>query len=315
MFRLILTVFYLFYSAYILAQELPFGLVLHGGAGYMQLKSNPEKSKIYLSSLQVALDSGYAMLQNGYFAEEVVAAVIVILENDPLFNAGRGAVLTRDGIAELDASIMTGQDMNAGAVCGLTNIKNPILAALSVKNKSEHVMLSGKGAEQFALSQGLDTVPNSYFITEEIRRKWMEASERDKFGTVGCVALDKKGNLAAGTSTGGMMLKKFGRIGDAPIIGAGTFAKNNLIAVSCTGHGEFFIRTSAAHQVAARMEYGRQKPSQAIRETLNQIKLLGGSGGIIAIDSKGKIYTDYTTEGMFRAGRNSRGDSFVKIYE
>lgn len=315
MIRLMWVFFYLLYSVNVLSQQHSYGLLLHGGAGNMRLKNQPEKALIYTKSLQAALDSGYRMLQMGYSAEEVVVAVIVFLENDSLFNAGRGAVLTHGGKAELDASIMTGHDQNAGAVCGITQIKNPILAAQSVKNHSEHVMLSGRGAEQFAITQGLDTVPNSYFITEEVRRKWSEALQNEKFGTVGCVALDQMGNLAAGTSTGGMMMKKFGRIGDAPVIGAGTFAKNGLIAVSCTGHGEYFIRASAAYQVAARMEYGKQKPAKAMRETLKTIKLLGGTGGVIAIDSKGNMYAEYTTEGMFRAGRNSRGDSFVKIYE
>ncbi|MFN3952289.1 MAG: isoaspartyl peptidase/L-asparaginase family protein [Thermaurantimonas sp.] len=315
MVRFVLLIFCLLYSLNLFSQEYTYGLVLHGGAGNMRLKNQPEKARMYINSLQAALDSGYRMLQMGFSSEEVVVAVVTLLENDSLFNAGRGAVLTHQGIAELDASLMTGHDQNAGAVCGVKQIKNPILAAQYVKNHSEHVMLSGRGAEQFAIVQGLDTVPNSYFITEEVRRKWIEASQSEKFGTVGCVALDRKGNLAAGTSTGGMMMKKFGRIGDAPIIGAGTFAKNGLIAVSCTGHGEYFIRTSAAYQIAARIEYGKQKPTKAIRETLKTIKELGGTGGVIAIDSKGNIYHEYTTEGMFRAGRNSRGDSFVKIYE
>lgn len=303
------------YANVLCAQSSHFGLVLHGGAGYLNMKNNSEKMNVYKASLQAALDSGYRKLENGATAEEVVVAVIMILENDSLFNAGRGAVLTADGVAELDASIMTGHDQQAGAVSGLRHIKNPILAAQLVKEKSAHVMLSGYGAEQFALANGLDSVPNHYFITHSVHNRWLESSKIDKFGTVGCVVIDRFGNMAAGTSTGGMMMKKFGRIGDAPIIGAGTYAKNNLIAVSCTGHGEYFIKTSAAYQVAARIKWGRQKPKRAISETLKEIKTLGGSGGIIAIDHSAKLYTDYNTEGMFRAGRNSRGESFVKIYE
>ncbi|GCD77584.1 MAG: isoaspartyl peptidase/L-asparaginase family protein [Thermaurantimonas sp.] len=292
-----------------------FGLVLHGGAGYMALRNNPEKVNVYLAALNAALDSGYSMLQRGESAEQVVIHVVMMLENNTLFNAGRGAVLTEEGIAELDASIMTGYDQKAGAVSGLRHVKNPILAAQAVKDKTQHVMLSGAGAEKFIFSIGLDSVPNSYFITDDMRARWEEALKNQKYGTVGCVALDKDGNLAAGTSTGGMLMKKFGRIGDAPIIGAGTYAKNGLIAVSCTGHGEYFIRTSAAYQVAARMRFGRQKASKAIRSTLEEIKNLGGSGGMIAIDDKGNLYHDYNTEGMFRAGRNSKGNRFAKIYE
>lgn len=299
----------------VVGQTSPYGLVLHGGAGSLNLRNNPEKSRIYLSSLQTALDSGYSMLEKGFSAEDVVVAVIILLENDSLFNAGRGSVLTVDGIAELDASLMTGHDLNAGAISGLRHVKNPILAAQAVKNKSEHVMLSCRGAEQFAFAQGLDSVDNNYFVTEEMRKKWHNTPSLHKYGTVGCVVLDQNGNLAAGTSTGGMMMKRFGRIGDAPIIGAGTYARNQLIAVSCTGHGEYFIRSSAAYQVAARMAFGRQKAPRAIAETLKEIKSLGGTGGMIAIDSKGRMYSDYTTEGMFRAGRNSSGQSFVKIYE
>lgn len=296
-------------------QHVPYGLVLHGGAGYMALRNNPEKAKVYLEGLHAALDSGFAMLQRGESAEQVVIHVVMLLENNPLFNAGRGSVLTEEGTAELDASIMTGHDQKAGAVCGLRHIKNPVLAAQAVKDKSQHVMLSGAGAEKFLFSVGFDSVPNSYFITDDMRLKWQEALKNQKYGTVGCVALDTKGNLAAATSTGGMLMKKYGRIGDAPIIGAGTYAKNDLIAVSCTGHGEFFIRTSAAYQVAARMQFARQKAAKAIRNTLNDIKKLGGSGGMIAIDKKGNLYYDYNTEGMYRAGRNSKGDFFVKIYE
>lgn len=299
----------------VFGQNKTYGLVIHGGAGDFNLRKNSESSEIYKSSLRQALDSGYNMLMNGYKAEDVVVAVISLLENDTLFNAGRGAVLTSDGIVELDASIMTGHDLGAGAVCGVRHIKNPIKAAQLVKNKSQHVMLTGEGAERFAFSYELDSVANDFFITERNKKRWLDRKDSEKFGTVGCVALDQFGNLAAGTSTGGMMFKKFGRVGDAPIIGAGTYAKNGNIAVSCTGHGEFFIRQVAAFQVAARIEYKRQSPSKAIQQTLQTIQKLGGTGGIIAIDQKGRLYTDFTTEGMFRAGRNSRGDYFVKIHK
>ncbi|KFD40121.1 isoaspartyl peptidase/L-asparaginase family protein [Schleiferia thermophila] len=299
----------------ILAQNKPFGLVIHGGAGDFNLRKNPELAEVYRASLRHALDSGYRMLTNGHKAEDVVVAVIEILENDTLFNAGKGAVLTKEGHAELDASIMTGHDLAAGAVCGVRYIKNPIKAAQLVKNRSSHVLLSGPGAERFAFSNGLDSVANDFFITEKNKKRWLELKESEKFGTVGCVVLDQWGNLAAGTSTGGMMFKKFGRVGDAPIIGAGTYAQNEVIAISCTGHGEFFIRQVAAYQVAARIMYKKQAPAKAIQQTLATIKKLGGTGGMIAIDPKGRLYSDFTTNGMFRAGKNSLGNYFVKIHE
>jgi beta-aspartyl-peptidase (threonine type) len=307
-----------------------YAIALHGGAGTI-LKENmtPEKEKMYLSALDSALTTGEKMLQNGADALDVVEAVIVMLEDNPLFNAGKGAVFNHEGRNELDASIMDGKTRMAGAVGSVSILKNPIRAARAVMEKSEHVMLIGKGAEKFALENGLDTVPADYFFTQERwdalqkilnaeKEKatgWKEVEHKDsKFGTVGCAVLDKNGNLAAGTSTGGMTNKRWNRLGDAPIIGAGTYADNNTCAVSSTGHGEYFIRYTVARDIAARMEYLGESLEKAADFVVNQkLKTNGGEGGVIAVDKNGNVALPHNTPGMYRAYAKP-GDRSVKIY-
>jgi beta-aspartyl-peptidase (threonine type) len=252
------------------------------------------------------------------------------MEDSPLFNSGKGAVLNADGIAELDASIMDGKTRNAGAISGVQHIKNPINLAFKVMEESDHVMLSAAGAEDFAKLNGLEFVENSYFITDN-RKKALEASKakeqgvsngnkfflsNEKFGTVGCAALDQDGNLAAGTSTGGMTNKKYGRIGDSPIIGAGTYANNKTCAISATGHGEYFIRGVVAYDISALMEYQGISLEQAAKRVI-QKKLtdMGGTGGIIGIDNKGKMVMEFNTPGMFRASKTMKGETIIKMYE
>lgn len=308
-----------------------YAIAIHGGAGTI-LKKNmtAEKEAAYRAAMKNALFIGENMLKNGEEGLNVIQAVIMSLENDSLFNAGKGAVLTHEGKNELDASIMEGKMMKAGAVGGITNIKNPILAARAVMEKSNHVMMVGKGAELFAEQQGIETIERTYFSTER-RRKSLEkaklkesgtgylpelpSEENDyKFGTVGCAVLDKNGNLAAGTSTGGMTNKRWNRIGDSPIIGAGTYADNNTCAVSATGHGEFFIRFSVTHDISARMEYLGESLNTAADFVINK-KLVekGGSGGIIAVDKYGNIAMPHNTPGMYRAWA-SPGGRGVRIY-
>lgn len=296
------------------AQEY-YGLALHGGAGSIYPERyTKEQIKSYEQSLKRALNHGYSLLEQGKSAEEVVVAVIEILELDSLFNAGRGAVLNSKGEAELDASIMRGSDKNAGAVSGLKKMKSPIKAAQTVMNKSPHVMLYGEGAEEFLKTEGLDTVANGFFITQKMKASWEADKKPSKMGTVGCVVMDKKGNLAAGTSTGGMMMKRNNRIGDSPILGAGTWADNASIAVSCTGHGEFFIRTAAAYQAAARVQFAQQDLREALDGVLAEIKELGGIGGMIAIDNQANIQMRFNTQGMFRACRNNSGTNEVLLF-
>jgi beta-aspartyl-peptidase (threonine type) len=271
-------------------------------------------------SLQTALDSGYALLDRGGSAQDAVRAAIVILENAPHFNAGKGAVMNAKGNHELDASIMIGADKNAGAVAGATTIKNPILGAIAVMEKTPHVLLAGDGADLLATEVGLEQVENSYFTTKRIKSKWEKSqsnasnSEFSKFGTVGAVAIDRKGNIAAGTSTGGMMNKQYNRIGDSPIIGAGTYADNATCGVSCTGHGEYFIRVGVAKEISAQMEFGGKTLKEAVRFTLHdRLSSMNGSGGLIAIDKDGNIVMDFNTEGMYR-GFKKGGESQVSIY-
>ena len=247
-------------------------------------------------------------------APDAVEQTILVLENSPLFNAGKGAVFTHDMKNELDASIMDGSNLNAGAVAGVTIIKNPIKAARAVMEESEHVLLAGKGAESFAIAQNLDTVNPSYFYTEKSANSLKRRIENEKHGTVGCVALDINGNLAAGTSTGGMTNKKWGRIGDSPIIGAGTYANNKTCAVSCTGWGEFYIRGVVAHDISAMMEYGGLSLKKAAQKVVHEkLTQLGGTGGIIAIDQKGNIVMEFNTKGMYRGKYDDRGIE-IKIY-
>ncbi|MBE7175528.1 MAG: isoaspartyl peptidase/L-asparaginase [Mucilaginibacter polytrichastri] len=313
-----------------------YALVIHGGAGTILKKDMSDaKEKAYRQKLEEALQAGYTQWKAGKAAVDIVQASIIILEDSPLFNAGKGAVFTHDGKNELDAAIMNGADLSAGAVAGLTVVKNPILAARAVMERSEHVMMTGHGAEQFAREAGLEIVPPSYFRTEERWNALQKALKADnlkratskdkkgavftaknhdnKFGTVGCVALDRSGKLAAGTSTGGMTDKKYGRVGDVPIIGAGTYA-DSLVAVSCTGWGEYFIRATVAHNIAARMAYKKEGLKQAAAAMIGQVGEMGGDGGLIAIDKSGNMTMPFNTEGMYRAAITTDGKAEILIY-
>jgi beta-aspartyl-peptidase (threonine type) len=307
------------------------GLVIHGGAGTI-LKKNmtPEKEAAYKAALEEAAKKGYEILNNGGSSLDAVEQTIHILENSPLFNAGKGAVFANNGKNELDASIMEGKTLNAGAVAGVTNLKNPISAARKVMENSDHVLLARQGAEEFAIAQGLEVVDTSYYFTEPRYKSLLRAKEGDKdkaayidpyikdykYGTVGCVALDKDGNLAAGTSTGGMTNKKWNRIGDSPIIGAGTYANNKTCAVSGTGHGEYFIRAAVAHDISALMEYKSMSLQDAAKEVVqNKLKTMGGDGGIIAIDAQGNLVAEFNTPGMYRATVDENGTVTVGIYK
>ncbi len=297
------------------AVEIQPSMVIHGGAGNSAPDSLPDSLQVaYKSALFEALEYGKTLLLKGDSAHHVVMSVIVLLENNPLFNAGKGAVLTNKGVASLDASIMTGWDNNAGAVAGVEQVKNPILAAYKVLLKSPHVMLAGKGADEFAKQQGLEMVQNTYFITQKSKLRLKQALENDKSGTVGCVVRDKYGNLAAGTSTGGMNNKKFGRVGDSPVIGAGTWADNDVCAVSCTGWGEYFIRTVAAHEVSSIMKYQKLSLRKAAHEVIyNQIEPMGGHGALIAIDNEGNIVVEGNTATVFNAWFNKNGEQKVAL--
>ncbi len=302
-----------------------FGLALHGGAGSLpQSDMSVEREQRYRAGLATALAAGYAVLESGGTSMDAVTRAVVLLENDPSFNAGHGAVFTLDGNNELDASIMDGGSLQAGAVCGVTHIRNPIELARAVMEHSPYVLLSGAGAEEFALTRGFEFVPRSYFFTaarwkqlERIRGGDTELSALtiSHVGTVGAVALDVRGNVAAATSTGGMTGKRFNRIGDSPIIGAGTYADNRSCAVSATGHGEVFIRAAVAHDVGARMRYGGRTLAQAVGEVVfEELPSLHGEGGVIAIDSQGEIAMEFNSEGMFRASRKAGGEAQIHIY-
>lgn len=314
-----------------------FGIVIHGGAGTI-LKENmtPELEKAYKEILEKAIKIGYKILKDGGTSLDAVEKTINILEDSPLFNAGKGAVFTNERKNELDASIMDGKTLNAGAVAGVTTVKNPINLARAVMEKSNHVMFAREGAEAFAKEQGIALVSPDYFYTENRMNALKKAQEREKieldhdtntvfnnpttadykFGTVGCVALDKDGNLASGTSTGGMTNKRWGRVGDSPIIGAGTYANNKTCAVSSTGWGEYFIRGVVAYDIAAMMEYGNKSLQEAAQEVIqNKLPALGGDGGIVAIDAKGNVAMEFNTAGMYRAHINKEGQLTVKIYK
>ncbi len=298
-------------------QAYEYALVLHGGAGSMNFKNLPEPSQAtYKASLDSALQVGLVLLDEGGAAVDAVEAVIRYLEDNPLYNAGRGAVFTSEGVNELDASIMTGSDLNAGAVAGVKDVRHPISAARMVMEKSVHVMLSGVGASEFAKEQGLEIVDPSFFYTENRYKSLQRVKDEEKHGTVGCVALDRQGNLCAGTSTGGMTNKKYGRIGDSPIIGAGPYANNATCGVSATGHGEFFIRWAVAHDISALMEYKGYDVETAAREVVEQ-KLVkaGGNGGVICLDRYGRVAMITNTSGMFRAYGNSAGEHIVAIFK
>lgn len=298
-------------------------IVIHGGAGVMSKERMSEEQRIeYKAKLNEALLLGEEMLKNGAAATDVVVKVINVLEDSPLFNAGKGAVFTHDGFNELDASIMEGKTLNAGAVAGVRDIKNPISAARAVMDKSEHVMLSGIGASEFAKQQGLEIVPNKYFYTEsrykslqQLLKQEREREKKDNMGTVGCVVLDTEGNLCAGTSTGGMTNKKYGRIGDAPIIGAGTYANNKTCAVSCTGHGEYYIRLGFARDISAMMEYKGLSVDEACREEINKLTSMDGTGGVIAVDAEGNIALEFNTSGMFRGYITASGEKDIAIFK
>jgi L-asparaginase / beta-aspartyl-peptidase len=293
-----------------------YAIVIHGGAGYATPeKLGDEGERSYLMAMDSALQIGLRILESGGESVDAVEQVIIYLEDNPLFNAGRGAALTSEGIAELDASIMRGADLNAGAVTGLTDIRHPIAAARRVMDSSVHVMFSGQGAAIFARSQGLETVPQEYFITEKSKQSLERALKEDKFGTVGCVALDQSGNLCAGTSTGGITNKKHGRVGDVPVIGAGTYAKNGFAGISCTGQGEFYIRLAVAKEVIALMEYKDYSAEEAAREVIfNQLEPMGAKGGIIVLDHEGRAAMEFNTSAMFRAYGNSTGTRVVRIF-
>ena len=315
----------------------PFSIIIHGGAGTI-LKENmsPEKEAAYKTKLEEAIRVGYNILKNGGSSLDAVQKTINIMEDSPLFNAGKGAVFTNAGTNEHDASIMDGKTLNAGASAGTTIVKNPINLARAVMSNSPHVMLSGNGANTFAKEQGLQIVEPSYFYTEKRHKSLERIKETEKleldhddkiafydediknskFGTVGCAALDKNGNLAAGTSTGGMTNKRWGRIGDSPIIGAGTYANNNTCAVSSTGWGEYFIRAMVAHDISALMAYKNISLQEAAKEVIqNKLSNLGGTGGIVAIDKNGNMVAEFNTAGMYRATMNDNGELTIGIYK
>lgn len=300
-----------------------YAIVIHGGAGVMsEDKMTGEKQLEYKANLSEALELGEKLLKEGTEATEVVVRVINVMEDSPLFNAGKGAVYTNDEKVELDASIMEGKTLNAGAVAGVRDIKNPINAAREVMLNSEHVFLSGKGASEFAKKQGLEIVPNKYFYTKqrhdslkELKKKERVRTKKDNIGTVGCAVLDSYGNLCAGTSTGGMNNKRYGRIGDAPVIGAGTYANNKTCAVSCTGHGEYYIRLGFARDISALVEYKNMTVEQACGEEIRKLTELGGTGGVIAIDTNGNIAMEFNTGGMFRGYVKSTGEKYIAIFK
>ena len=298
--------------------EQPYGLVIHGGAGTITRENmSTEKEAEYISKLTAALKTGYAILENGGSGLDAVEATIKVMEDSPLFNAGKGAVFTGAGTNELDASIMDGATLQGGAVAGVKTVKNPISAARKVMEKTWHVLLAGEGADASAKEQELDIVDNSYFHTEHRFKSLIKAKEKEmeKHGTVGCVALDKKGNLAAGTSTGGLTNKRWGRVGDSPIIGAGTYASNETCAVSATGQGEYFIRGSVAFDIAAQMDYEKKSVQTAAQAVIDKLTERGGTGGVIVMDSKGNIAMPFNTEGMYRGFYLNDGELTVKIYK
>jgi beta-aspartyl-peptidase (threonine type) len=302
-----------------------FGMAIHGGAGTLpRANMSADAERRYRAGLKEAIDAGFAVLEAGGTSMDAVARAVVLLEDNPLFNAGKGAVFTLDGRNELDASIMDGSTLKAGAVCGVTRIRNPIELARAVMEKSEQVMLAGTGAEEFAAAAGFSFVPQSYFYTPE---RWaqlerirsgdagLSALTISHIGTVGAVAVDARGRLAAATSTGGMTGKRYQRIGDSPIIGAGTYADDRSCAVSATGHGEVFIRTVVAHDICSRMRFGGRSIGEAVREVvLGELPALGGEGGVIAIDAHGEIAIEFNSEGMFRASRREGEEVQIGIY-
>src|SRR6056300_491040 len=315
--------------------EPTFGIVIHGGAGTILRKNmTPEKEQEYRAVLAEAIQVGHRILKAGGSSQEAVEKTIHVMEDSPLFNAGKGAVLNAEGSIELDASFMRGDNLDAGAISGVRTVKHPISAAIQVMEASPHVMLSGGGADTFAAAQGLEIVAPEYFFTERrinALKRVQEAAaaketswtpeernflEHQRYGTVGCVALDLSGNLAAGTSTGGMTNKKWNRIGDAPIIGAGTYANNATCAISATGWGEYFIRSVVAYDISALMEYKGMTIQEAAYEVIhNKMAKLGGDGGVVGIDRNGNPMMEMNTPGMYRAHMDAEGNLEVKIYQ
>jgi len=321
-----------------LAKNVPFAIAIHGGAGTIEkARFTPEKEAAYRAKLTESVEAGYAILEKGGTSLDALTASINILENSPFFNAGKGAVYTHDETHEMDASIMDGKNRQAGAVAGVKHIENPINLARLVMDESVHVMLSGDGAETFAKSQGVGLVDNTIFDTDHrykslqrAKAKMEKAKQQNKdyqaahqsleveykVGTVGAVALDKFGNIAAGTSTGGMTNKRYGRIGDSPVIGAGTFADNASCAVSATGHGEYFIRYNVAADICARVQYQGKSIEQAGKEVIHDVLMpIGGTGGVIIIDTKGNISLPFNTKGMYRASKSANQATYVGIFK
>lgn len=313
----------------------PFSIAIHGGAGtILKEDMTPELEAAYLKGLDEAVTAGYAVLEEGGSAVNAVKAAIVILEDNLLFNAGRGAVFTKKGVQEMDAAIMCGIDKEAGSIASVKNVRNPIELAAEVLSKSNHVFLSGKGANDFAIKQGIKLEPDEFFFSQFRYDQWKAIRDSDnysldhthqgleelmkdkKFGTVGAVACDGYGNIAAGTSTGGMTNKKYGRIGDSPIIGAGTYADNTTCAISCTGHGEPFIKAVAAYDVAARMEYKKLSLHDAMNEVVHgKLIEMNGEGGMIGIDAAGNVSMMFNSAGMYRATINTKGEKSIGIYK
>jgi beta-aspartyl-peptidase (threonine type) len=311
-----------------------FTLAIHGGAGtILKEDMTADLEKAYLDALQEALNAGYAVLEEGGTAVNAVKASVVVLEDNMLFNAGRGSVFTKKGVQEMDAAIMNGKDLNAGSVAGVRNVRNPIELAVEVMNNSNHVFLSGKGANDFAIKQGVKLEPDEYFFSQFRYDQWKAIRDSDnysldhthhqieelmrdkKFGTVGAVACDVHGNIAAATSTGGMTNKKYGRIGDSPLIGCGTYANNKTCAISCTGHGEMFIRAVAAYDVSCLMEYKGLTLQQAMDVVVNdKLKKIDGEGGMIGVDAQGNYAMLFNSAGMYRAVKNQHINE-VAIYK
>lgn len=302
-------------------------IAIHGGAGTIRPENMTDSlQKVYEDKLEEAISAGHQILENGGSAMDAVQKSINIMEDSPLFNAAKGAVFTHDEKNSLDASLMDGKTLNAGAIAGVSNVKNPINLAYEVMQNSPHVLLSGQGAEEFAKEQRLQIVDPSYFYTQKRFDALQRAKAKNKssyydphiddtkYGTVGCVALDKKGNLAAGTSTGGMTNKKWGRIGDSPIIGAGTYANNKTCAVSGTGWGEYFIRGVVAYDVSAQMEYANSTLATASKNVIEKLGNSGGDGGIIAIDHQGNISMEFNSAGMYRAAIDQKGNLEIKMF-
>lgn len=304
-------------------------IAIHGGAGTIAPHLlTPQLEIDYRSGLKAALEAGNRVLKSGGTATEAVLAAVVELENNPLFNAGKGGVFNHLGQHEMDAAIMEGKFLKAGAVCGVKNIKNPVLLAHAVMTKSPHVMMAGDGAEAFAKTVNIEFADNAYFHTEHRYQQWLDikgtenyqldhtAKSENKMGTVGAVALDKDGNIAAATSTGGMTNKKFGRVGDSPIIGAGTYANNETCAISCTGHGELFIRSVVAYDISCLMAYKGLTLKQACEiVVMDKLVKIEGEGGLVAIDAHGNIEMPFNSEGMYRASLIVNGEEVVKIYK